>query len=168
MNIQITQIIKEKINKSFKGDNKFVSDIIDQILGNILQIGYDNFLEGLADGIFNPNISPDLIDSGELVNVIPSKGSGSKKCSPVLIAFSKGKLGELGFNGIQNKIRSHLARCRDKTNLVVCFADFWDASAFQDEHYEGLLSLKKKDKVEFVFILIGNPDNVFTIAPVNI
>ena len=61
------------------------------------------------------------------------------------------------FDAIQNKVRSHLAKCRGiKKNqkLVICFTDCWDSTKFQDNHYEGLLTLKKVDGVNFIFVLV--------------
>ena len=70
------------------------------------------------------------------------------------------------FDAIQNKVRSHLAKCREVTKLVVCFTDCWDSPKFQDNHYEGLLTLKKVDGVNFVFVLAGVPDSVLAVCPV--
>jgi hypothetical protein len=174
MNKTIGDIVKEKIQVLPKSDSHLqemshiISDLIDEIIGQITQVGYDTFLEGLADGIFNPQNNPNILDARSLINIIPSKGAGSQVCCPVLFAFSKGNDGKLGFNGIQNKIRAHLTRCRSFTKLVVCFGDVWDSQKFEDDHYEGLLALKKGDSVAFVFILVGTPNNVVGLAPVKI
>lgn len=148
MNKTIGNIVKEKIQGLPKSDSllpersHIISDLIDEIIGHITQVGYDTFLEGLADGIFNPQNNPNILDARSLINIIPSRGAGSQVCCPVLFAFSKGKNGKLGFHGIQNKIRAHLTRCRDCTKLVVCFGDVWDSQKFDDNHYEGLLALR--------------------------
>jgi len=174
MNKTVGDNVKEKIQEISKYDSflpeksHMISDLIDEIIGHISQVGYDTFLEGLADGVFNPQNNPDILDARSLINIIPSKGSGSQVCCPVLFAFSKGNDGNLGFNGIQNKIRAHLTRCRSLTKLVVCFGDVWDSQKFDDDHYEGLLALRKKDQVAFVFILVGTPNDIVGLAPVKI
>jgi hypothetical protein len=70
------------------------------------------------------------------------------------------------FEAIQNKMRSLLTKCRGVTKLVVCFTDCLDSTKFQDNHHEGLLTLKKVDGVNFVFVLAGVPDSVLTVCPV--
>jgi hypothetical protein len=70
------------------------------------------------------------------------------------------------FNAIQNKVRSYLAKCRGVTKFVVCFTDCWHSTKFQENYYEGLLTLKKVNGVNFVFVLAGVPDSVLTVCPV--
>ena len=140
---------------------------IESAIKTISEIGYGSFLDGLLDGLFNPETNSEV--AGQAVepscNVIPSKSSKKTACHPLLLAFSKGDKGRIAFDAIQNKARSHLAKCRGVTKLVICFTDCWDSPKFQDNHYEGLLTLKKVEGVNFVFVLAGVPDSVVTIAP---
>ena len=69
------------------------------------------------------------------------------------------------FDAIQNKVLSHLAKCRGVTKLVICFTDCWDSPKFQDNHYEGLLTLKKVDGVNLMCVLVGVPDSVLGVIP---
>jgi hypothetical protein len=142
--------------------------ILDSILTTISTIGYGSFLDGLLDGLFDPhaNPNPNSQPFSPTCNVIPSKSSKKSACHPLLLAFSKGDKGKLGFDAIQNKMRSHLAKCRGVTKFVICFTDCWDSTKFQDNHYEGLLTLKKVDGVNFMFIMVGVPDSALGICPV--
>jgi hypothetical protein len=142
--------------------------ILDSILTTISTIGYGSFLDGLLDGLFGPHANPNPNSSpfSPICDVIPSKSSKKSACHPVLMAFSKGDKGKLGFDAIQNKVRSHLAKCRGVTKFVICFTDCWDSTKFQENHYEGLLNLKKVDGVNFVFVLVGVPDSVLAVCPV--
>jgi hypothetical protein len=148
------------------GDHVF--PILDSILTTISTIGYGSFLDGLLDGLFDPHANPDLNGQpfSPICDVIPSKSSKKAACHPLLLAFSKGDKGRIGFDAIQNKVRSHLAKCRGVTKFVICFTDCWDSAKFQDNHYEGLLTLKKVDGVNFVFVLAGVPDSVLAVCPV--
>ena len=140
---------------------------IESAIKTISEIGYGSFLDGLLDGLFNPETNSQV--EGQAVepscNVIPSKSSKKAACHPLLLAFSKGDKGRIGFDAIQNKARSHLAKCRGVTKLVICFTDCWDSPKFQDNHYEGLLALKKVDGVNFMFVLVGVPDSVLGVIP---
>jgi hypothetical protein len=72
------------------------------------------------------------------------------------------------FEVIQNKMRSHLAKCggiKKYQKLAICFTDCLDSTKFQDKHYEGLLTFKKVDGVNFVFIMVGVPDSISGIIP---
>jgi hypothetical protein len=144
---------------------------IESAIKTISEIGYGSFLDGLLDGLFNPNTNSQVAGQAmePICDVIPSKSSTKAACHPLLLAFSKGDKGRLGFDAIQNKVRSHLAKCRGiKKNqkLVICFTDCWDSTKFQDNHYEGLLTLKKVDGVNFIFVLVGVPDSVLAVCPV--
>ena len=156
---EIHSVMPDEASKSFPA--------IESAIKTISEIGYGSFLDGLLDGLFNPNTNSQVAGQAMLpiCNVIPSKSSKKTACHPLLLAFSKGDKGRIGFDAIQNKVRSHLAKCRGVTKLVICFTDCWDSPKFQDNHYEGLLTLKKVDGVNFVFVLAGVPDSLVTIAP---
>ena len=160
---EIRSVMPDEASNSFPA--------IESAIKTISEIGYGSFLDGLLDGLFNPETNSEV--AGQAVepscNVIPSKSSTKAACHPLLLAFSKGEKGRLGFDAIQNKVRSHLAKCRGiKKNqkLVICFTDCWDSTKFQDNHYEGLLTLKKVDGVNFIFVLVGVPDSVLAACPV--
>lgn len=141
---------------------------IESAIKTISEIGYGSFLDGLLDGLFNPNTNSQVAWQAmePICDVIPSKSSTKAACHPLLLAFSKGDKGRLGFDAIQNKLRSHLAKCRGVTKLVICFTDCWDSPKFQDNHHEGLLTLKKVDGVNFMFVLVGVPDSVLAVCPI--
>ena len=150
----------------YEASNSFPA--IESTIKTISEIGYGSFLDGLLDGLFNPETNSQV--AGQAVepscNVIPSKSSKKTACHPLLLAFSKGDKGRISFDAIQNKVRSHLAKCRGVTKFVICFTDCWDSPKFQDNHYEGLLTLKKVDGVKFFFVLVGVPDSVLAVCPV--
>jgi hypothetical protein len=157
---EIRSVMPDEASNSFPA--------IESAIKTISEIGYGSFLDGLLDGLFNPHTNSQV--AGQAVepscNVIPSKSSKKTACHPLLLAFSKGDKGRIGFDAIQNKVRSHLAKCRGVTKLVICFTDCWDSPKFQDNHYEGLLTLKKVDGVNFVFVLAGVPDSILAVCPV--
>lgn len=161
------QKILDEIRSAMSGEVSNAFPAIVSTIKTISEIGYGSFLDGLLDGLFNPQSNPEV--DGQTMepacNVIPAKSSNKAACHPLLLAFSKSDKGRLGFDAIQNKVRSHLAKCRGVTKLVVCFTDCWDSAKFQDNHYEGLLTLKKVDGVHFVFVLVGVPDSVLGVIP---
>lgn len=161
------QKILDEIRGAMSGEVSNSYPAIESTVKTISEIGYGSFLEGLLDGLFNPQSNREVDDQTlePSCNVIPSKSSSKAACHPLLLAFSKGDKGRLGFDAIQNKVRSHLAKCRGVTKMVVCFTDCWDSAKFQDNHYEGLLTLKKVDGVNFVFVLVGVPDSVLGVIP---
>jgi len=160
--------ILDEIRSAMSGEVSNSYPAIVSTIKTISEIGYGSFLDGLLDGLFNPQ-SSDVDDQTmePACNVIPAKSSNKAACHPLLLAFSKGDKGRIGFDAIQNKVRSHLTKCRGVTKLVVCFTDCWNSAKFQDNHYEGLLTLKKVDGVNFVFVLVGVPDSVSAVCPVN-
>ena len=165
------QKILDEIRSAMSGEVSNSYPAIESTIKTISEIGYGSFLDGLLDGLFNPETNSQV--AGQSVepycDVIPSKSSKKAACHPLLLAFSKGDKGRLGFDAIQNKVRSHLVKCRSiKKNqkLVICFTDCWDSPKFQDNHYEGLLTLKKVDGVNFMFVLVGVPDSVLAVCPV--
>jgi hypothetical protein len=63
---------------------------------------------------------------GGQINVIP--GTHEDSCNEILLALSrgtsKGTVGDLGFNGIMQKVRRHLLDC-PITKTVVIVSDHW-------------------------------------------
>ena len=135
------------------------------LLDVISSIGYDELFERISKGIPLPGsklTASGLASTG--INVIP--GTGSSACHPALIALSKGGGNKVGFDATMQRVRTHLTHCREITKTVIFFCDSWSSSKFQKTHFEELKALYNKDKVSFVFLMVGNPDSIVTRVPV--
>jgi hypothetical protein len=86
-------------------------------------------------------------------NLIPSRIQGS--CRRLLVAFSKGDRGEIGFPSIMRQVREHLIRCIDTTRTVVALCDHWQRDML-DEHI-GDLRAHHARGVKFYFLLAPLP-----------
>ncbi len=135
------------------------------LLDVISSIGYHELFERISKGLPLPSHqlgASGLASAG--INVIP--GTGSSACHPALIALSKGGGNKVGFDATMQRVRTHLTHCRGITKTVVFFCDSWSSSKFQKTHFEELKALYNKDKVSFVFLMVGNPDSMVTRVPV--
>jgi hypothetical protein len=87
------------------------------------------------------------------INFIPGTHEGS--CCETLLAISKGTVGDLGFNGIMQKVRRHLLDCPKICKTVIVTSDHWKKGILNDH----LLDLQHHYTrgVRFIFLLaIGN------------
>lgn len=144
-----------------------VGQALRSALGAIGNLGYDGLVDNIIDGFYPGSLVPGT--SGDAnCSIIPSENADHSQCTPVLLAFSKGATGALGFDGILQKVRTCLARCRGTTKLVLFFCTTWNAEKFTSTHFPELQALAHADGVRFGFLVVGSPPNRVAVVPVDL
>lgn len=163
------KLIAEILNDPSLGDSLVdASPVIKSILGAIENVGYDNLLEDILDGLLGEGTFPEAGEGGRTsFNIIPGRGAGHAACHPVLLALSKGDRGKFGFDAILQRVRTHLVKCRGITRTVIFFSTNWDSAKFAESHYPELQAIHSADGVRFVFLIAGTPPTTVTRAPVS-
>jgi len=168
-NYSMQNLISEILNDSSMGESLHdATPVIKSILEAIANVGYDNLLDDILDGLLVDGTFPDTGEGSRgPCNIIPGQGSGHAACHPVLIALSKGDRGKIGFDTILQQVRTHLVKCRGITRTVIFFSTTWDSANFADTHYPELQAIYNTDGVRFVFLIAGTPPTTVTRAPVS-
>jgi len=169
INYSMQKLISEILNDPSLRDSIYdAKAVIQTILGAIANVGYDNLLDDILDGLLADEIFPGSGDGGGgACNIIPGHGSSHAACHPVLIALSKGDRGKLGFDAILQRVRTHLVKCRGITRTVIFFSTTWDSAKFADTHFPELQAIHSTDGVRFIFLIAGTPPTTVTRAPVS-
>ena len=128
-----------------RNNNQQLGELIGCLEHQLVDVDYDvDFIRKCCDHISSR--------FGGQINVIPGTHEGS--CNEILLALSKGTVGDLGFNGTMQKVRRHLLDCPiTKTGVVV--SDHWKKGMLNNH----LLDLQHHYSrgVRFIFLLaIGN------------
>lgn len=141
------------------------SDVLTPMIAAIGEVGYQVFLERRP----RPNRGeggPWLPTGGSpLVNVIPGTPGGT--CAPVLVAFSQGRRGPMGFDSIMQEVKTHLIRCGRITRTVFVFCDAWDGASFRKLH-RAELKAHHGNGIGFCFLMAGDPDRLLVQVPVDL
>ena len=128
-----------------RNNNQQWGELIGCLEHQIVDVDYDvDFIRKCCDHISSR--------FGGQINVIPGTHEGS--CNEILLALSKGTVGDLGFNGTMQKVRRHLLDC-PITKTVVVVSDHWKKGMLNNH----LLDLQHHylRGVRFIFLLaIGN------------
>ena len=98
-----------------RNNNQQWGELIGCLEHQLVDVDYDvDFIRKCCDHISSR--------FGGQINVIPGTHEGS--CNEILLALSKGAVGDLGFNGTMQKVRRHLLDC-PITKTVVIVSDHW-------------------------------------------
>jgi hypothetical protein len=128
-----------------RNNNQQWGELIGCLEHQLVDVDYDvDFIRKCCDHISSR--------FGGQINVIPGTHEGS--CNEILLALSKGTVGDLGFNGTMQKVRRHLLDC-PITKTVVVVSDHWKKGMLNNH----LLDLQHHYSrgVRFIFLLaIGN------------
>jgi|688.fasta_scaffold147662_4 hypothetical protein len=128
-----------------RNNNQQWGELIGCLEHQLVDVDYDvDFIRKCCDHISSR--------FGGQINVIPGTHEGS--CNEILLALSKGAVGDLGFNGTMQKVRRHLLDC-PITKTVVVVSDHWKKGMLNNH----LLDLQHHYSrgVRFIFLLaIGN------------
>ena len=128
-----------------RNNNQQWGELIGCLEHQLVDVDYDvDFIRKCCDHISSR--------FGGQINVIPGTHEGS--CNEILLALSKGTVGDLGFNGTMQKVRRHLLDC-PITKTVVVVSDHWKKGMLNNH----LLDLQHHylRGVRFIFLLaIGN------------
>jgi hypothetical protein len=128
-----------------RNNNQQLGELIGCLEHQLVDVNYDvDFIRKCCDHISSR--------FGGQINVIPGTHEGS--CNEILLALSKGTVGDLGFNGTMQKVRRHLLDC-PITKTVVVVSDHWKKGMLNNH----LLDLQHHYSrgVRFIFLLaIGN------------
>jgi len=129
--------------------------VVDRVTKAIGEIGYDQFVGDVTDGAFHDG-SSELIGFGDdRVNVIP--GSHPGECRSLLVAVSKGDKRAIGFTSVMRQVREHLIRCEGKAKGAIVLCDHWHPNML-DEHLGDLRAHHAKNRVRFLFLMVGVPN----------
>lgn len=154
-------VLRDVPNETRDGINRAFQGVVRRIVPAIGELGYDTFLEDVADPDMTPGADSPIGSSD--INLIPSKHKTG--CHFTLLALSKGagKRERLGFPRIMQQVKTHLIDCSGITKFVIFVCDTWDAAAFLNEHFDELAAHYRRG-VRFVFLMVGTPRT--SIAPI--
>lgn len=159
-------VLRDVPDETRDGINRAFQDVVKRIVPAIGELGYDTFLEDVADPDMVPGRDSPIGSSD--INLIPSKHKTG--CHFTLLALSKGagKRERLGFPRIMRQVKAHLIECDGRngtvgTRFVIFVCDTWDAATFLDEHFDELAAHYRRG-VRFLFLMVGTPRT--SIAPI--
>ncbi len=142
-----------------------VAKLLDRLRAAIAEMGYEAVIEDLS--------SSDLVGGdesllgSEAVMVIP--GHLGDAARPIVLAATKGWGGNSprSFAKVMPQVKARLIEANGTVRVVVVLCDCWDSSSFEDEHREELRAFDK-NRIRFVFLLVGVPDKSLISIPVGL